>query len=395
MQPNQNQPTHTPNTHQHGDLPPVSAGYGGSQQLSPPSGLPINKKPFYAKWWFLALVGLVVALMVGAGVAASWYSNALKPVATSAAVETQQVVVEAGSTPNQIAQRLEGAGVIRSSAAFSLYTRIHDVRGKLQAGSYRLSPAESTPDIVAHLLKGQTDEFTITFYPGSALYINAYDSDQTPSHREVLEKLGYSRSEIEAAFEADYDHPLLADKPAGDSIEGYIYGETYQMPSGASLKDILIRTFDEMYTKIQQADLLEAFERQDMTLHQAVTLASIIEREVHAPDDQKQVSQIFLKRLSEGMPLGADATFVYAARMDGKTPTVNYDSPYNTRVNRGLPPGPIASPGITALEAVARPASGDYLYFVSGDDGKNYFSKTLEEHESNTRKYCQANCALF
>ena len=95
------------------------------------------------------------------------------------------------------------------------------------------------------------------------------------------------------------------------------------------------------------------------------------------------------------MPLGADATFVYAAKQAGKQPTVDFDSLYNTRTHKGLPPGPISAPGVHALRAVAAPAQGDYLYFVSGDDGKNHFTRTLAEHEAATRQYCIKNCALF
>jgi UPF0755 protein len=107
------------------------------------------------------------------------------------------------------------------------------------------------------------------------------------------------------------------------------------------------------------------------------------------------VAQIFFKRLREGMPLGADATFVYAANKAGVAPTVDLDSPYNTRIHAGLPPGPISAPGLAALQGVAQPAEGDYLYFVSGDDGKNYYSRTAEEHEANTREHCKINCSLF
>lgn len=391
MPPNTDQP---PRHQGHDSLPPVVATPTPSP-LQAPSGIQVLKKPFYKRGWFAVLITIVIILLVAGLGAAAWYKQALKPVSGSADVEAAQVTIEPGSTPDVIAKQLEEAGVIRSSTAFLVHTRLEGVRGNLQAGSYRLSPAESTPDIVGHLIKGQSGEFTVTFYPGSALYINAYESDQTPSHREVLEKLGYSRSEIKAAFEANYDHPLLQGKPAGTTVEGYIYGETYQMASGASVQDILTRTFDEMYSAIEKNNLIQAFESRGMTLYEAITLASIIEREVHGFEDQRQVAQVFYKRLKDGMPLGADATFVYAARMDGRAPTVDYESPYNTRVNRGLPPGPIASPGLSALKAVANPASGDYLYFVSGDDGKNYFSRTLDEHERNTARHCRANCSLF
>lgn len=290
---------------------------------------------------------------------------------------------------------LEEKKIIRSKLAFDIYTRLSGERNKLQAGTYRLSPSESLREVVSHLVSGNVDEFTLTFYPGATLT----DPTDTPDNKKtdvqtVLRQAGYGDAEITAAFKKQYDHPLLAGKPASADLEGYVYGETYNFDSNASVEQILERTFDEYYAVIKKNGLVAAFKKQGLTLYQGITLASIIQREVPDPTDQKQVAQIFLKRLRDDMPLGSDITAYYGADMIGARRAVAVDTPYNTRIHKGLPPGPIATPGVTALAAVAHPASGDYVYFLSGDDDVTYFARTSEEHETNIRNHCQIKCAM-
>ncbi len=370
------------------DLP--SAEVANESTASPLSIKPLKKKRSKI---LITIVVILILATCSVGAAGAWYVHQLRPVSEGTATSVR-VEIQPG-TVKSVADYLHEEGLINSPTAFTLYVRIQGLENQIKTGSYQLMSSESTPEIVTHLINGQAEDFDVTFFPGSALTVNANDTDQTPSHRQVLLRLGYSEQEIDKAFKASYDHPLLVDRPEGSTVEGYIYGQTYNMVSGASVEDILIRTFDEFYSQLEQNDLLSAFEKAGLDLHEATTLASIIEREVSGDEDQRQVAQVFFRRLETDMPLGADATFVYAARINNDTPRVDYDSPYNTRRYGGLPPGPIASPGISSLKAVANPASGDYLYFVSGDDGVNHFSRTLQEHEQNTRRYCKENCQLF
>ncbi len=135
-----------------------------------------------------------------------------------------------------------------------------------------------------------------------------------------------------------------------------------------------------------------------MSTHRAITLASILEREVVTQDDRKQAAQVFLKRLGSDIKLQSDATASYGAVLDGVADKLNYnqtllyDSKYNTYENAGLPPGPISNVSESSLEAVAAPASTDWLFFVSGDDGTTYFSKTGQEHQALTERYCKKLC---
>jgi len=332
-------------------------------------------------WWSLGIfVFALIALAVGLY---AWYTTALQPVVSDSAEKARIQIIQ-GSSPSDIGNMLEEKKIIRSHIAFDLYTRFTGTQAQLQAGVYSLAPSESTQEIVTHLVSGNTDEFSITFLPGATLAEN----------RTVLIRAGYSAAEVDEALDKTYDHPLLAGKPTSSDLEGYIYGETYSFASNATVDQILVRTFDEFYKAIQDDNLLAGFENQGLDLYEAITLASIIQREVPHASDQKQVAQVFLGRLAAGMELGSDVTYQYAAKKLGVTPSPSLDSPYNTRRYPGLPPGPIASPGETALEAVAAPATGDYVFFLSGDDDITYFGRTVEEHEANIRDHCKIKCLI-
>lgn len=242
----------------------------------------------------------------------------------------------------------------------------------------------SVSDIVGHLESGKPDEFVLTFLPGGTL---------TDAKR-VLTTAGYPTADVEAAMQKSYSHPLLVGRPAGADLEGYIYGDTYNFYTGASLDDVFKKLFDHMYEDITAKGLEQAYAAQGMSLYEGIIFASIVQSEVSNKADMPLVSQVFHKRLAEDTVLGSDVTFIYGARKLGVAPAVNLDSPYNTRVLKGLPPTPVSNPGIDALQAGANPAETDYLFFVAGDDGKTYFSKTNEEHEQATRDHCMQNCIL-
>ena len=370
------------------EVPPAApaADMSSSNQKAP-----IKTRTNKSRWIISTVAGLLIVLIVG-GV--MWYQNALKPV-DSSDTSKQLVEVEAGATLSQVGAELKDKQLIRSQQAFNIYTRISAVDGNMQTGSYRISPSESVPEIVAHLTSGKADEISITFYPGATLFDprDSIKDNQRTDVYTMLRRAGFSDKEVRAGLGKDYNHPLLQDKPADASLEGYVLGDTYRFAADAGVDDILSHTFDIFYKRIEERDLIAKFEKQDMTLHQGITLASIIEREVSGrEDDQKQVSQVFHLRLEKNMPLGADATFQYVAMQRNVAPSISIDSPYNTRINKGLPPGPIASPHLSALEAAAQPAKGDYLYFVSGDDGTTHFAHTDKQHQENTRKYCTTLC---
>lgn len=348
------------------------------------SGLKL-KRPFTRKQKriFFVLVGIVGLIVVLLASGIIWYNVQLSPVGTNKD-EFTKVTLKEGSSPAMIGSLLKEKNLIRDEQAFALYIRLNGAQNFLQAGAYRLSPAESTPEIVAHLKNGNVDTFDITFLPGATLEDN----------REVLIKAGYSEAEIDAAFKASYDSPLFATKPAKADLEGYIYGETYRLGSDATVVEILRRTFDTFAQEVEANDLVAKFKSHGLSLYEGITLASIIQREA-VGGDEAQIAQVFYSRMAQGMKLGSDVTYQYIADKKGIPRDPNLNSPYNTRRFEGLPPGPISAPGLDALLAVAHPAKGDYLFFLSGDDNKTYYARTNEEHEKNIRDHCKEKCQIL
>lgn len=328
----------------------------------------------------LGVIAVVLLLALGGFI---WYQTELRPVGSNK-TDLIKVTIESGTSPNDIAKQLKDSGVIRNQQVFSIYTRITHTQNKLQAGTYRLSPGESTPEIVKHLVDGNVDSFSVRFLPGATLAEN----------RQVLIKAGYSAGDVDAALAGTYDSPLFDTKPSGQDLEGYIYGETYNFSSNATVEDILNRTFAQYEQVIQDNDLVAQFKAHGLTLYQGITLASIVQREA-VKGSEGQIAQVFYSRLAANMPLGSDVTYQYIADKTGVPRDPNLDSPYNTRIHTGLPPGPIAVPGLAALLAVAHPAAGDYLFFLSGDDNVTYYAHTLAEHEANIKAHCQIKCSTL
>jgi UPF0755 protein len=353
---------------------PISNTTSGLQ-LGKPKKQVTNKKKKIILYAAIGLALLIVLSIVGMFI---WYQTQLRPVGSNKN-ELIKVTIDVGSSPQAIAKQLKDENVIRSQGAFTLYTRFTNTQNKLQAGTYRLSPGDSTQTIVKHLVDGSVDYFNITFLPGATLAEN----------RTVLIKAGYSKQDVDTALSGTYPIPLFDTKPSGGDLEGYIYGETYRIASSATVADILNTTFAQYEQVIKDNNLVAKFKAHGLTLYQGITLASIVQREA-VKGSEAQIAQVFYLRLAQNMPLGSDVTYQYIA---GVPRDPNLDSPYNTRVKTGLPPGPISVPGLASLKAVADPAAGDYLYFLSGDDDVTYYAHTLSEHEANIKAHCQVKCS--
>ncbi len=330
----------------------------------------------------LAVVLIGIVLVVGATAGVRFvYNQNLKAVGTSS--EIQLVTVEEGATVDGIAKQLEEKKLIRSAWAFRLYVSSKEVRGALQAGSYELAQSQSIPEIVSQLTRGKVATNLVTILPGQRI-------DQV---RKRLLQEGFKEADVNAALNpANYTgHPALVDKQAGASLEGYLYPDSYQRSGNTEVATIIGASLEEMNEHLTP-DLRNAFAAQGLSTYQAIILASIIEKEVPKQEDREQVAQVFLKRLRIGMRLESDATASYGAILAGQAPSSSYPSAYNTYQNGGLPPTPISNVTSSSLKAVANPASTDWLYFVSGDDGTTHFSKTLAEHEANVTQYCTVLC---
>ncbi len=297
-----------------------------------------------------------------------------------------------GESPYSIAERLEEAGLISSARLFYAYIRYNDLGQKLEAGDYTLSPAMTIPEIARALQHGRVREITLTIPEG-------WRMEQLAQYLE--EKGVMSARDFLAAAQRDlwvarYD--FLKDVPEGATLEGYLFPDTYRLPVPASPQDLLTRMLDNFGARVTP-EMRARAQEMGFTLFQVVTLASIVEREAVIPQERPVIAGVYLNRLRRGMYLQADPTVQYAKGYDKATgrwwPPITIEemssvqSPYNTFLNPGLPPGPICSPGLDSIKAVLYPAETDYLFFFSRGDGSHVFSRTYEEHLENQKRYGQ------
>lgn len=332
----------------------------------------------------LYTVVVLVILLAGSVFAVRrMYDNNLRPVSN---VKDQKVfTVAPNESVAEIATALHKQGLIRQVWAFERYVSNNKMDSQLQAGTYRLSPSQSVQDITKMMAEGKVAIDLIVLLPGQRI-------DQL---REAFIKAKFKAAAVDAAFNpAQYtDSPALADKPKGASLEGFLYPDSYQKDATTDPKVIVEAALAEMDKKLTP-ERRAAYAAHGLTVYQAVTMASIIEKEVSNPADRAQVAQVFYSRMAQGMPLESDVTAFYGAIMAGQPPSVDYNSPYNTYKVKGLPYGPISNVSESSLDAVAHPADTDWLYFVAGDDGKTYFSKTIEEHQALTEQHCKKLCNM-
>ena len=329
------------------------------------------------------VISLLILLVVGVIVVRYIYDINLKPVSTS--TEQKVVIISSGASVSQIANELKKEGLIRQVWAFERYIRNRSLGTKLQAGTYQFSSSQSAADIAQSIVDGKVAVDLLTILPGSRL----------TQIRGAFLKAKFDAAATDAALEPILyaGNAAIADKPAAASLEGFLYPDSYQKSATTDPKVIVQKSLAEMESHLTPS-LRAAFAKQGLSVFQAVTLASVVEQEVSNETDRAQAAQVFIKRLSSDMLLGSDVTAFYGALAAGQKPSTTYDSAYNTLIHKGLPPGPISNVSDSSLNAVAHPANTDWLYFVAGDDGHTYFSKTLEEHETLTKQYCHKLCNL-
>ena len=239
----------------------------------------------------------------------------------------------------------------------------------------------------------EAEVFNFTIRPGETIY----------EVRDNLIEVGYSATEVDAALAARYDFDFLQGRPEGATLEGYLYGETYEFYDNTPVTEVVEQFLKDMGEVIDENHLKERYEAMGLSLYEGVTLASIVQKEAGSlTPEMPTVAQVFLSRLEYGIPLGSDVTVSYALDTidpDRETYSDNQaaltvDSCYNTRIYAGLPCGPISNPGLAALLAVAEPSDTAYLYFLTGDDGMMYYSSTDSGHIQNARDHCQELCNI-
>lgn len=330
------------------------------------------------------IAGILILVFLLLGYIGFTYYGNLRPVSMSEKV----VIVEIapGSDNSSIAEKLHSNGLIRDSRAFLWYLKLHkDTQPK--AGSYKLSPSMSVEDIVKYLNEGKVATDLFTIFPAQRI-------DQIKA---AFIDAGYPSDQVAAALDPKLyaSHPVFTGIPLPSNLEGFLYPESFFRSSDVTPQTIVKQSLDEM-AKALTPEIRSGINAQGITIYQGIILASIIQQEVSNPEDEAQVAQVFYLRLKKGIPLGSDPTAFYESRAAGQPDSVFASSPYNTRINAGLPPTPIGNVNLAALKAVANPAQGDFLYFVADDNGadkgKTFFSRTLAEHEALTQEHCVILC---
>lgn len=296
--------------------------------------------------------------------------------------------VEKGESAKTIAENLKNAGLIESPFLFRLYVFLSLDQYDLKPGEYELSPKMSIRDIGDMLALGGTNEVLIVIPEGFNL-------------KQVEDKLiraNLVKPNALANYRPEADPPLadkflenileiLSDKPKAASLEGYLFPDTYRFFKDAALSDIAGKMIGNLNDKLTP-DLKTAIKNSSYNTYEILTMASLIEKEISKDSDRPIVAGILWKRLKAGVPLQVDATLVYiTGRNEIYEADKKINSRYNTYFYRGLPKGPIANPGISAIKAALFPEASPYWYYLSAKDGATVFSKTLEEHLRNKAIY--------
>lgn len=325
----------------------------------------------------VVLAALILFLLALAGVEAG--RAVVPPPALQAGPRTVEIPPQQGLL--EIARLLADEGVIRSRPGFVALAVLRGTARSLKAGEYEIPRGATLLTTLQLLEAGKVKPHVVVVPEGFTVRDLARQ----------LEAEGIARA---ADVQRVAASPLFA-RTLGieaDGVEGYLFPDTYQLTKGMRVEEILGRMVQRFRQKIATPDVLTRAEARGLSLHELTTLASIVEKEAVLPEEQRVIAGVFWNRLKRDMPLQADPTVAYALGKDGRAPTredLQVDHPFNTYRYRGLPPGPIASPGRAAVEAALDPAPVPYLYFVAIDDRQHHFSTTLDEHNRAVARYRQ------
>lgn len=327
-------------------------------------------------------VALALLLFVAAGASFGYvlYGRIREPYRAYEGVE-RFVEIPPGAGSRGIGQRLVDAGVIQDSLTYRAALWLTGDGRRLQAGEYRFDRPMTPIDVIDKIARGDVFVITLTVPEGRT----------TLEVSQLFEGhgLGLASNFVVAARDAALVRGL---DPAATDLEGYLFPETYRLSRHTDAPR-LVRQMVSRFEHALTPELRAAAARRGLSLRQMVTIASIIEKETGKAEERPIIAAVYENRLKRGMALQCDPTVIYALQRAGKyngnlrRDDLLFDSPYNTYRYPGLPPGPIASPGLASLDAAVHPAAVDYLYFVSRNDGSHEFSRTLDEHNRNVQKY--------
>lgn len=330
---------------------------------------------------FLLFLFFIFTSLLGVGLFA-FAKHQIKEPLTHKTI-SKDFVVNSGEGSKEISKRLEKEGFIRNNFWFDIYTFLKGWDNQLKAGNYTLSPSMNIPEIARKIMGGDANlkEIKVTIPEG----FNLKKIDKRLFESNITIK----PSGIQSLTPKDIDFSEFGFNINNDSLEGYLFPDTYKFKKGIRADVAASKMLNNFDKKITD-EIKQAIKEQDKTLNQIITMASIIEKEVPTYYDQRIVSGIFWKRIKNNYPLQSCATIAYALGEDKwryLRSDLKVDSPYNTYKNKGLPPAPICSPGISAIKAAIYPKKTSYNFFLSKPSGETVFSVTGTEHELNKQRY--------
>ncbi|MFP4113987.1 MAG: endolytic transglycosylase MltG [Spirochaetota bacterium] len=361
-----------------------------TRQSNPPrgrDGAPPRRRPFAARVLAAVVLLVVAGLIVGVGGAYVGAGLLFQPVSQDMGSRSAAFVFEI--LPNQtlrtVSGRLVAEGLAKNAIAVELYGRVRGLDTKLQAGRYLVSPAMSPAEILQKMASGDAvfNEITITIPEGWSL-------NDIELHFERLGLFTKERFQQAAVMQPAYhDFELLAHLQDDTILDGYLFPDTYRVFEDSTPESIVRRMLAGFSRRITP-EILADMRAQDRTLHDVLTLASIVQEEANDTDQMRDVAGVFWNRLRDGIRLESDATVNYVLGTNKRQPTfadTAVDHPYNTYENAGLPPGPIGNPGIEAILAAIHPAEHDFYFFLHPEDGRIVMSRTFNEHLANKARY--------
>jgi UPF0755 protein len=325
--------------------------------------------------WVTGAGALVAGALVACGL--FWYAVAAD---RSHPQASKQLVIQRGATFDEVATQLAAGGVIGNTLTFRILARLRDEDAAVRAGEYRFSPHVTQNDVLHALVTGGAQVATWVTIP------EGFTAEQIAVRLQV-NGLGSS-----AALRQDFvQQKLLVDGARTKSLEGFLFPSTYLLPLGAAPEQIAALLTGQFLKELPR-DAAARARALHVSVPQAVTVASLVEREAKSQADRPQIAAVIYNRLRLGMPLQVDATIEYALPQHKSALSfadLRIDSPYNSYVHAGLPPTPIANPGLASLEAAFRPAKSENLYYVYCGNGRHAFAKTLAEHQANVARCLQ------
>ncbi|MFZ6015846.1 MAG: endolytic transglycosylase MltG [Patescibacteria group bacterium] len=330
---------------------------------------------------------LIGALLVFLAIFIAWFAPSAY-IGTPGQI-TVRVVVPKDANTKTVAQILSDKGVITSSFGYEFYSLLDAAARNPRAGEYEVAPGASYKLIARQLNMGPTrNEITLQFIEGSDLKDwQAYLRERNVSETSITDLVGDTASGKPFAPALREQYIFLKDLPEDATLEGYLFPDTYRVWQDQLPLGIVLKQLNEFDKQIQ--DLEDQIAKDNRSLHEILTLASIVEKEGRNKEERRNIARIFLNRLKIGMRLQSDATVNYVTGENRPRPTLDdleIASPYNTYRNEGLPPGPICNPGKDALEAALNPADNDYYFYLHDEEGNIYYARNAEEHKQNRYK---------